>query len=294
MDQLSSTDPEIQSAIEIAQLEKLNLEIRDLKRKSPWIETLLQLAPTVTVLVTGLGLFFAFYQFHKGQQVARATERTDQRVKLQTQIRNDLDQIVQFPADTNQTVARVSFLLQDLTKLEGINQSDLANAGEPDKFAAEQRSISDVFARMILKDIDYNKQRDVDFARVIFHSWDDYHNYLMDEKDQASLHYILIKTLDALYELHKRYPDYFSQVHLNEANLFTADVSEPNLAQVRYFESLLNSFPEYLELIKDASLKQQRVKQFQAALCNPTLTQQKFNLSFDLKDKEFGHCVQHK
>jgi hypothetical protein len=298
MDHIEPEHEALQKSIEAAKLEKLNLEIRDLKKRSAHREIILQLVPAITVLVTVLGLLFTIYQFHQGQQAARANEQADQRIKVQSQIRNDLDQIAQCPADKMQTVARVSFLLQDLTKLQTVSDSQRGKAGETDTSDKERRSISEVFAKMILKDINYGEPRHVDFALTILQYWDDYHTLLVSEKGQGRVQYILVKTLDALHELHKKYPDYFAQIKLNEAKTETLEPphAHPPRALFRQFEGLKNSVHTYLALIKDSEVKRERIKEFQAAICNRTLTQQEFDLSFDPKDdpKAFEECGKYK
>jgi len=57
----------------------------------------------------------------------------------------------------------------------------------------------------------------------------------------------------------------------------------PDRDQFRLFEKLMNSFPEYLALISDANAKQRSIKQFQSTICNKSLTQTQFGLSFDPK-----------
>lgn len=281
-------------SLEAAQLEKLKLEIRDLKKKSVWRDTLLQLVPALTILGTVIGFGFTVYQFYHDQQKARATAQADQKIRIQSQIRTDLDQLVQFPTDKSHTIARVVFLLQDLANAQGLAELQRKNAGESDTSGEERRRTSQVFGKMILYDIQYNEKRDVDFANTILTNWEDFKPYLVQtapgDPPEPRVQIILIRYLDALNGLHSKFPAYLAGTQLDATKgSFNPpqgldNGATPSRDQFRHFENLINSFPLYLNLLSVPDMKNNFIKQFQAAICNRTLTQQKLGLSFEQKD----------
>ena len=161
--------------------------------------------------------------------------------------------------------------------------------------------MSRVFGKMILFDMRYNEERNLDFLNTIFTNWDDFRPYLIQnnpgESPEGRVQIILIRLLDGLNELHKKFPAYLRGIQLDRpGGSFTEphlpERLKPNRDQFRLFEKLMNSFPDYLALISDANAKQKSIEQFQSTICNQSLTQTQFGLSFDpKKDPEaFKDC----
>jgi hypothetical protein len=290
-----SEDDRLSHSLTAAQLEKLNLEIRELREKPRWLEVVLEALPMVTVLVTVLGGMITFsvamYQYHDGQKKARANEQAERRLKVQTQMRNDLDQIVAFPTDTKQTVTRISFLLDDLQQFQTINigATDTPQGGGP-------RTISKILGQLVSDDTNFNEPRGVDFAVTMLDHWPDYSAYLKEDQDLVAN--ILSRHTDALQELHRKAPNYFRQIEYDRTTEQYHEPPNPSAtrAQFRHFEKLMDGFSRHLEILQDQQSKEKFVKHFQAAICNKDLTQKIFNLSFDPKTdpKAFDECGKHK
>jgi len=83
-------EPTLTEMVTTAQLEKLNLEIRALRDKGNWQDTFKRLSPLISVLIAVGGFLFGVFQYYKEQEKAQANEETDQRIKIQAQIHNDL------------------------------------------------------------------------------------------------------------------------------------------------------------------------------------------------------------
>ncbi|MDX6288945.1 MAG: hypothetical protein QOH42_744 [Blastocatellia bacterium] len=277
-----------EQSLEAAQLEKLNLEIRALRKKSAWRDTVLQLTPALTVLVALSGFVFGIYQFHNGQEKAREFEQAGQRIKIQDQIRSDLDQIVQFTADKKQTVSRVSFLLLDLDNLLK------PNPGDPDSTAKDRRKISDLLVQLMCDDTDLNERRNVSFALTLVKQWSDYGESLKAHPNMLAN--ILTNHCDAFEGIYKKAPKYFGRFKYTDQT--KSEIDEPDVKPIpdaslaRHFEDLVGSYSRHLELIQDASTRQSAIKHFQMATCNRDLTQQEFGESFDPKQNpsDFGSC----
>ena len=281
-----SKDDTLKQSFEAAQLEKLTLEIQALKKKSAWREALLQLLPAVTVLLALAGFFYGLYQSHKAEQKAGLAEQTSQKIKLQEQIRSDLDQIVRFPTDKSQTATRISFLLGDLDKLLKTTLSDIEVVPKD-----ERSKTSDILAQLIADEINLKEQRNVDFALTVLGRWDDYGRFLKSKPELLSN--VLTNHCDALEEMYKKFPAYFGALKYSGADLDEPDaVPVPPSPVVRHFEDLVYSYSKYSELVEDQNSKERAIKHFQASTCNKDLTQQKFGRSFDPKVDEatFAAC----
>jgi len=291
MNQTESQDSNPKQSLEAAQLEKLNLEILALKKKSAWRDTLLQLLPAVTVLLALTGFLYGIYQSSKSEQKARIAEQTIQKIRIQDQIRSDLDEIVRFPTDKKQTVSRISFLLTDLDKLINTKLGDVEAVPKE-----ERRRASDVLAHLISDDTDLNERRNVDVAVAMLTFWDDYSAYL-ESNPKNLLMNILTNHYDALEELRKKAPGYFSRLKYLDQTKTAFDepngVPVPNHTNLRHFEDLITSYSEYLSLVKDPNERQAVIRNFQIATCNRDLTQQKFGQSFDPKKdpSSFSDCA---
>ena len=282
-------DDNLKQSFEAAQLEKLNLEILALKKKSPWRETLLQLLPAVTVFLALAGFFYGLYQSREAEKKSRLAEHAGQMLKIQEQIRSDLEQIVQFPTDKKQTVSRVSFLLLDLDNLLKPNLSDA------ESIAKDRRRISDLLAQLISDDTNLSERRNVGFALTVAKRWGDYGEGL--KANQNLLQNILSNHCDALEGLYKKAPEYFGQFKYTDQTRSEIDEPDvkplPDAAIARHFEDIVGSYARHLELIQDPNSKQLAIKHFQVATCNRDLTQQEFGTSFDPKQdpSEFSSCV---
>ena len=72
-----------------AELEKLDLEIRALKDQKPSVENFVRIVPVVTTMIAVLGLGFTIWQ-------ALNAQRQEHISKIQSQIRSDKEQILEF------------------------------------------------------------------------------------------------------------------------------------------------------------------------------------------------------
>jgi len=274
-----AADP--QQSLAAAQLEKLNLEIDALRNKKNWQELLVKVTPLLSVLIAVSGLLFGGYQYYSQQEKARRNERTEQQLRIQTQIRDNLNHVVSFPGDQKETISTIAFCLEDLKRLKNV----LADTGQGQSADDRDFGITPVLTAVISEDCDFNKDRDVLLAFAVPEHWADYEEYL--KKHPASLKTILAKYTDALGELQIKAPSYVSQLTLNDDQsewIEPKGMSSSHGELLRHLEDLVNGFDDHLKMLeKDSPLRAGYVKAFQVATCNRTLTQTKFGISFDPK-----------
>lgn len=196
--------------------EKLRLEIASLRKRNKWWAQ-----PILGVLVGVVGIYLTFVQFETQQdrliteqQEARKKREVDQWNRSQDQIRKDIDEILGFPHDQSQSVARVSFLLEDI-------KTDL------DSYVGEKQRVSDLFPKyersltkrlvsLVKDDCDFSRNaRDIVFANTVIARWDDYSDYLKEESDK--LNYILYKYIAALQGLRDQNPGYFEDMKFDKS-----------------------------------------------------------------------------
>jgi hypothetical protein len=298
-----SQDASLTDSLAAAQLEKLLIEIQNLKKKNKWDNIVASYTPLISVLIAVGGFLFGIYQFQKQQRIYqnqmineqqkdRLTEEVSQKIKIQDQIRTDIEQLLQFTTDKNQTVSKALFLLEDLRT---ILKTDLpGESGRPDAFLAEKRQVTVTLIYMIQSDCDFDQQRDVQFALTVISEWSDYQQYLKENPN--TLAYLLRKHTDALEHLYDSAPLFFSQVERRAgAFAYPARGMATLSTQITHFERLFLSFKRHWDLLEEQSqLSTDYLGKFQAAICNSTFTRQEFgmNLVPSLKHGEFAHCLQ--
>jgi hypothetical protein len=131
-----------------------------------------------------------------------------------------------------------------------------------------------------MTDCNFNNLRDSDFSNAIVENWKDYSDYL--KKNTRPLPFILSKYLHALNRLRHRDPRNFETMQYNqETESFDHCNCTSKEEQFFHFLSLKNGFKNHLELLENnPKLREEYIRGFQAALCNPTLTKQLFFKSY--------------
>src|SRR2546423_244455 len=192
MAEAHAEDKPLDDPFAAAQLEKLKLEIETLKSRSNWEKWVASFTPLLTILIAVGGFIFGIYQFQRLQQnqhtqiIAeqekdRLTRETDQSIRIQTQLRSDIEQILQFTNDKQQTVSKVSFLLEDLKGYLEISADKPQSAPAAEKPRDKKRSITIILVKAVVDDCDFKQHRDVNFTKTLIDNWEDYRDYLYKE-----------------------------------------------------------------------------------------------------------------
>lgn len=272
------------------ELEKLRIEVRQLKKKPWWLDSVVHLLPIVAALVSVAAFVFTAYQYIAAQGKARQAAQIEQQFKLEAQARTNLEQIIQFPKEEKYTVTQIEFLLVDLDRLQRLLEKTSDYSRE---YAGHRRTTTHIIANLINRDMDFRKSRNVDFATAVLVNWEDYKTFLNENTGYVET--ILALKEDVLTEMWREAPDYFQRITFDQTEQIYHE--PPGIlskrSQFREFEKLMRSFHEHLKLLSDQKTKDKRIKMFQAAICNPTLTEQVFGKKFDPQadPKVFEECL---
>lgn len=275
-------------ALAAAQLEKLRLEIDQLKTGRDWEQRTISFLPLLTVLIAVSGFLFGIYQFRNQQQAHhdelmvqqqkdRAANEREQDIRIQNQINGDGQQLFRFVNDKQMTMSTVVFSLQDLDEL-----CEFLSHGDKDKAASVRRKISLALRETVWDECDFNSARDVQFNNNAITLWSDYLEYLKTES--GNLPYLIGRYKHALAALYRSSPAFFRTLHYKEDGSWEVPMAISQ-SQFDLFEDLLSGIKTEIEALDDEK-KKTYVKEFETTLCNPTLTQQTFGLSFPATDPD--------
>lgn len=277
--------PPPQDPLAHAQLEKLQLEIESLRKKSKW-ETFLQVAPLATAVIAVIGFFFGIYQYQNQQEKDRVqqekdriTREVDQRLRLQDQWRTGSDNLLKFTQDPEVTISRASFLFGDLKNLleSPINETQKMSDLYPDY----KRQLTQSLVKLIISDSDFDKQpRDVRFAATALERWEDYVTYLKENPN--ILDSILYKYVRALRSLRDKNPGYFQSLRLDPTGRYRVKPEEEQRegeeTLYQHFSSISEGFKDHLDIIEHdkrpevEAIHERHSRDFQAALCRPEIS----------------------
>lgn len=300
MAEINCEDKPLEDLLTVAQLEKLNLEIANLKNKNSWDKRLALYTPIISVSIAVGGFLFGVYQFQRQQQIQqnqliaeqqreRATKDAEQVLRIQNQIRSDVEQILQFPSDKQQTTSKVTFLLQDLKSYLELSENNQTASSQNNK-----RSISATLVSTMVNDCNFDLHRDINYSTTLINHWEDLGRYL-DEEDSTSLEFILSKYNEALRNIYLADPITIMSVrYVEEQNSFSYPKGYGKLTatQLFHFQSIIGGFERYLEIIKDEKVREMHLIRFQGAMCNGELMEQYFGVKFSRRSEpgEFVNC----
>src|SRR3712207_907132 len=148
----------IEDSLKEAQLEKIHLEIENLRKDKAWSKKFAVYIPLVTAALAVGGFLFGIFQFINEQQKERLAKEVEQGLKIDNQIRSNIEQILQFPSDKQQTISRTSFLLVDLQSLLDLKSQLELRPDIPQTSTAEDRknTVSYSFISSITDDCNFD------------------------------------------------------------------------------------------------------------------------------------------
>ena len=284
---------ELSVEISEAQLAKLKLEIKQLRKKSRWYERIASYSAAISPALALFAFIFSIYQFNKQQVNQQNTQRREQDIRIQQQIQSDTTQLLQIPKDPQATSGKAAFLLDDLKTYISLKYENTEPTAQDNFDLAISRKTM-TFANSVMDDCDFTELQDVTYAFALMNYWDDFKPYL--KQNPPVNQYILDRYKDALRNFHSKDAAFTSQITFDpEKKLFFHPDVEKKLdsAQIVHLQLLITSFKDAFDLIEEGELRERTVLNFQSATCNAPLTKQLLGAEVDPKDKsEFKHCFQ--
>lgn len=227
-----------------AQLKKLKLEIEDIERRRKLSAKVIQYIPLITTLLAVAGLVFSMMQAQRARQKdnedrsynerLRIDEQAKERAnKIQSQMRVDKEQLLDFITDDKISVTRTIFLLRDLESLA----NQLPNAEVEKEYIAN-------FIMGMIRELDFNQERHVFFESEAFRLFDPYSNYL---KALPPIHKII---LDKYFIHLNRYITENSQCAQNIIESEKIPESKRKSCRADLFIGLVTAIQEHVSIME--------------------------------------------
>lgn len=284
---------DVAEAMAAAELEKIRLEIDQLKKRGKWIDRMSPFASLLTVIIAVGGFIFGIVQF-TAQQEAQLRERDrEAKTKLQERFKNDLDKLLQFTRDEQIATAQVNLLLLDVQ--ECIQSLAAFEHGDGSSTKTTER-LNDEVTGMLAQSLLYcdpTKKRHLDFAKILFENWDGLQVYFHDTP--ANRLYLMNKIEYALSKFSEKDPDGIRRLTYDkETNLYFFSDDKLEDSEEQDFLHLVGNYIYLYKAIQKSESKEKReefVKRFQYVTCNEPLTKGLFEISFNMKgDEYFNDC----
>jgi hypothetical protein len=292
----------LQTAISEAELEKLQLEVQQLKNKSKWSDRFAPYISLLTVTITIGGFLFGVIQFNAQQELqrldaekVRLNQERDTDAKLQDRFKSDVEKLLKFTRDQQLTPSQVNLTLNDLRECIKLRTTSPASENTcPEKEFQMTREVSDALIEAFLYDCDLTEKRHEDFLDVIFANWPDLELYINENSDSGNL--LLEMHAVALAKLYKNNPKTIGGVSydVDEDNFDFMD-DKLDESDKDFFIALAGNYADIYKAMNSARIKGGKetfAKDFEIATCNTVLTKQLLGIDFDMKnDTDFKECA---
>lgn len=242
-----------------AQLEKLRLEIEEMKSRRTWWHKVARFTPVTTALIAVAGFSFTVNQFLVQQKKDTATRELEQAIRDETQIRVDITQLLDLAGTQNKATASIVFLLEDLRTLT-------------DRRASEKPKVTSAIIKFLTDDCDFDLARHAQTDAAAMTGWNDYRAYLAD--NPVINRNMIYKYLQSLRHVHDEDKPYFEQMQYQVGSEYRVPYYTEESRYTRYL-SLVAGFSGHVKIIQNESEERQgAIQKFAEALNNQILTAQ--------------------
>ncbi|MFY9620881.1 MAG: hypothetical protein WAM70_02695 [Pyrinomonadaceae bacterium] len=232
--------------------EKLKLEIRQLEIENSWTDRLVKLGSVMTTLVAVAGLVLTAWNTQRAREIeeaARVNAETQDRVnKIQTQIRADKEQILEFVTNDKISATRVAFLLDDLKSLTEELPTD-KTATQPDKLKTDARDSVTELLRRAAWELRFDQGRQFDFDVYALLRWNDYRQLWKDRPNEHQ-HFLSNKYHLRLQQLRGEDARCIGELDYAEGTTILIYKSACNQELIG---ALIHAFGEHLKVIREAN-----------------------------------------
>lgn len=239
-----------------AELEKLNLEIRLLKREKNWLWSLLRL-PFITAIVAAAGLAATVWQIERAdlaqleeRKTRTENERQERINRIQNQIRTDKEQLTEFGNDPKISAVRAGFLINDLKslieQLPNEKSQNPAQKKEPD----DATSAVTWLLHDVAWNLSFNGRREIDFD-VATLKWPELKEFWKNNQGSHQL-FLTQKYHSQLKKLNEDNKSCLGMLdYVKETKILSYDRTDRRCNQ-ELIDALIYGLGTHLTVIKDA------------------------------------------
>jgi hypothetical protein len=233
---------------------KLFYESESLRWQTTLIYRASQFATIFTIFATLFGVYEAYDKLISDKRTEVEQRRKESTERTNAQFRSDLQSLLQYPIDKNQTISQAVFLLRDLT-----NVVESGFKGDDKEQAEKREQVGSLLAHLIRSpELDLRLTRNTDFDRkaMVKENSEFYANYLinnpMENRD------ILSKYKAVLADVHDNDPEYCEKFMVDPEDQTAFIENKASKDQTKFFQYayLFQAYEMHVELLnRSADLK---------------------------------------
>lgn len=246
------------------QNEKLMLEIHDLRRRGSLGERIGKVVPMVAAFVAVGGFFFTLWQAQKNDVAARESQERDRISKIQSQIRADKEQILDFITSDKISAVRCAFLVDDLSSLlEQLPNKDV-----------ETERITDLLSKVVWE-INFEEQRHINFDAFTIEKWTALRQRWKSDPE-AHHGFLARKYYPRMAQVRRENPKCVESLDYDERRYTFTSADNSKACLEGPFPVLTYGFNEHLELLKeiaDPQLLKRELEEFKKLTNNAPVAQ---------------------
>lgn len=242
--------------------EKLRLEIASLAHQNSRLGRAMKVVPMLTTLVAVAGLVVTYWN---GQSTLRsesearsreATERThnealDRINRIQTQIRADKEQILEFATNDKTSSVRVSFLIDDLKSLiEQLSKQGVEKLSEQ-TYQDERHAVTQVLGG-VAWDLRFDDRRHFDFDVIALKRWPEVRQFWKTFRDSHHL-FLESKYYFRIKKLHSDDPPCLEKLDYDADTTILSYKNTGKACNEELIDALIYGFGEHLRVMKEAN-----------------------------------------
>lgn len=261
---------DINASLSVAQLEKLNLEIKNLKRHSTWEDRLLKSLPMIATFVAVAGFFFTVWQAQHNIVLARQEQEKERINKIQNQIRSDKEQLLEFITNNRISSVRAEFLIDDLKSL----------VQQLPKDELETQSITNLLKR-VAWELPFDEDRHINFDVSALKLWPNFRK-LWSFNPGAHHGFLARKYYPRMEAIHAQDPLCVESMDYDEGTFTFNSAGNNPSCQEGLFPVLTFGFREHLEVLKETNnseLLRREIEEFAKLTHNSPLAK-KLSITF--------------
>lgn len=234
-----------------AQLRKVRLEIKDLKRSNKWGLVAIFI-PLITTAIAVAGLVITIHQIqsaqtkereerYRNETLMRQGQENDRVSKIHSQIRADKEQLLEFITNDKFSSVRAAFLIDDLN----------SQIEQLPKGSSEREAVTELLRRVAWR-LPFDREEHFDFDVSALRRWKDYRQfwklYLNSHHD-----FLISKYYPLLKQFHARDPQCIENLDYEEGTTTLTYKRAGTICDEKLINAFIYGYKEHLEVIKETN-----------------------------------------